>query len=663
MNISTGSTPIEYTSKSVFNKPTTVVLTKTDDAYVDLSVGRNGADLLVDLEGAETAANKKDLYIVDAKGNVATIDLKTPEGQKFVADLKNSIKGMGDHFKLSSVTIPTSGKVKVQIMDKVTEQINTGSLHTKSADEILKTDAGKEILKTMGLETVPMDQWTNTEKAAVAFNIGILKNRSEYADQYTKLTDSSGNKLVFNDLSFNDMAISDYVTKHPKDMQMIATMIIQNPDQSLDEKTRILDKCGLGAYKPQLTNDKKQMALTKQIEADAKDYYTQMGGDPATMPNSFLSSIGDGSGSSGVAGTKGAGSVGVGYFMYDKDSSRNEMTIPIGATEDLELKLASYGNDFAGVTGKATIKIGSQELKFDMQDNKLILTSPKTLPDGITIDSRNNIKIDHKKYNGLDVEIKLESVPNDKNLLAAEAKNDRAYIDALSRAGLTGKTVASMNADQKRELMRELGGLDEVQIQVSSSEAIQLSKPVRANDLFGNDLFEAKYENMKGDDQKDFDNMSKTIPADVVNGVKSGQPYSLNNFFDAYGGGINPVGNTAAEKRASYGVPLVDGDKSRISVKSFTSDAPTTLSIGFNSISKDKADNLKASFEKAGFPIDSKKDNNPQLSAMRTASFIKELMIQKDPSLATADWSKVTLDVSIVGDKKVTFNMADIPPY
>lgn len=635
----------------------------------DQLINATGTLTVADIQGAQ---KHYDIYIAIKEGNkdvIKKIDLKS--NPEFLNNLIKEVQA-NPNFKLdaSNFLNPPPPPTPVSKADGSTIKTSLGTddfkkiLAAPTQDAMLKSDFGKNILLQTGIkDSDAIKTMTPEEKGSVAFNFGLVALRD---DILTQKTDSA----LFKQLKQEYPNISD-----------TDLMIMIDPDKEVGIKSRKISPDA----KKILQSPEFQMSITNAIYDKSAPFYQALGG-PDPMPKQYLAATGNGNKTQGIAFSDVNDSgVGSGFFMFDFNSKTNSqvnttpdaggfnpvsmktdsmltnknLSVTFPANDDLRVKLSTYGSE-TGATGQnqLTLKIGEIEIKGVIKNNAISLTPPLTDKAFTDYCTSQNLSYDESAYKQFLKEEKGIEIDDRQNITFKKEK-----FPTQPNLSIQYQCQSSVGVYN-----------DETQLQISCNSSISNGAKVKADGLFGTDLFKADKSLLKTEDEiQNFTDLANTIPNYLIADIKSGAPVNLTNFFDLTGGGVNDtdpsfpkdatskdpnISKTYDKMRSSYAEPgTTDKGESTIKIHSYTDPRGTHLADGMASIPSDKRKILTAAFADKGIGL-----NNDSLSALRTASFAKALLLEKDPTLKNSDFSKVTVDVKVDG-KVVTLCMADIPPY
>lgn len=637
----------------------------------DNVINASGQISVADIQGAK---GKADVFVATKEGdNVVLRKLDLKSNPAFLDNLIKKVQS-DPNFRLESgnflsppppptpVTEADGTKIKASLETPAFKDV----LAHPTQETMLGSDFGKNILLQTGIKNSDdIKTMTPEEKGTVAFNFGLAAVRD---DVKTK----GDNSELFKQVKAQYPKLSDTDIK---------TLV--DPDMEVGAKSRSVSP----EARAVLQSPAFQMQITQAIQTKSAPFYKALGGE-GTMPTQYLAATGNGNQTQGVAASDVRDhGVGSGYFMYDfkskttsninvtgprceaipmkTDSMLNNKNLSISFPDgdDLRVKLSTYGSE-ATATGenRLNLKIGTLDIKGTVQNNKISLKPPAPNEDK----AFDKFCADNRK------------TPNEgayREYLKAEKG-----VEIDDRQNITfhqEKFPTRPNLSVQYQCFSNVGSFnDETQLQIATNSTISNGAPVKADGLFGTDLFTADKSLLKPEEAKNFKALSKAVPDSLIGDLKSHKPVDASSVFVLEGGGVNTTdpnfqkdidrnkGNktelnkTYDQMRSSYATPDVNakGDPV-IKINSYTDPRQTTLKDGMASVPPDKAKKLEAAFKAQGIGL-----NNSSLSALRTASFAKALMQEKDPGLKAEDFANATIQVQVEG-KKVTLSLADVPPY
>lgn len=638
----------------------------------DNVINATGQLAVADIQGAK--ATKGDLFIATQDGSKVVlhkIDLKS--NPAFLDNLIKTVQS-DPNFRLESSNFLSPPPPPTRIEPVAGKEIKA-SLETPAFKDVLAhptqeamlgSDFGKNVLVQTGIkDSDAVKTMTPEEKGTVAFNFGLAAVRDD-------VKANGNNSELFKSVKAQYPKLSDADIK---------TLV--DPDMEVGAKSRTVSP----EARAVLQSPAFQMQLTEAIQAKSEPFYKALGGS-GPMPKQYLAATGNGNQTQGVAfsDVKDHG-VGSGYFMYDYKSKTNStvmvtagdvgrtqmktdsmlnnknLSITFPDNDDLRVKLSTYGSE-QGSTGenRLSLKIGSLDIKGTVKDNKISLTPPS--------------EHDDKAF---DKYCRDNSKPRVESTYRDYLKTEKG-VEIDDRQNMTfhqDKFPTRPNLSVQYQCFSHVGDYnDETQLQIASNSSISNGAPVKADGLFGTDLFKADKSLLKPEEAKNFKALSKAVPDSLISDLKSHKPVDASSVFVLEGGGVNTTdpnfqkdidrnkGNktelnkTYDQMRSSYATPDVNAKgEPVIKINSYTDPRQTSLKDGMASVPPDKAKKLEAAFKAQGIGL-----NNSSLSALRTASFAKALMQEKDPSLKAEDFANATIQVQVEG-KRVTLNLADVPPY
>jgi outer membrane protein OmpA-like peptidoglycan-associated protein len=406
--------------------------------------------------------------------------------------------------------IQKKNKKKGTEQDKISQEIEGKrigkALKNANLKYLLRDDLGtfsQKILSDLDIRDQNGDIKTPSEKnkisileaGAISFTLGMLRLRLQYFEDNPESKDlknlikKSKGKLKKNDkLSDISNTIVDEISikddsSRKRNKEKFINIIAWDPDLSISKKSEYIETIVNHSIKDvelkvDLYDPKFQASVISEIKSKGDKFFKKMielhwvdtdgkKDENVEMPDQLLAAVGDGTGSTGLAGSH----FGVGYFMYGKESKKN-LEIGFPTSGPLIVRLSAYGFDQAkgawaplnNEPTKVTVKNSNNELITVLNFQRIFESNRRRTHNMATIENiSNKIGVKQSKNEGtitLEIPIDFKSGSRGISFIteASAGDLDEIQIQFSTNGIIAQNSIIEMKIpEQKKEKLFKLG--------------------------------------------------------------------------------------------------------------------------------------------------------------------------------------------------------------
>ncbi|MCW3104339.1 MAG: hypothetical protein JWO09_2779 [Bacteroidetes bacterium] len=459
---------------------------------------------------------------------------------------------------------------------------------------LITKEVGRNTLEELGIKEgiSSSNKISALQAGALSYSFGMLRARNEYIANNSKKDKTGDYKGIDPLVASDESSVLDALSlaarykiiknqyeksdnaKFLAEKEKLVNLIITNPDMELINKRTAL---GMVEADPNLILDPdRQTALQGDLMKHALMFFEKMR-DPldwivipeklkkaeVLMPEQFLAAVGDMTNSAGLA--KSQAGVGIGYFMYSKESPDKEYTnngvdsgpsrnstlykdntinVNFQGNQAMEIRLSAYGFNETS----PGVPLNKHPTKVEIKaDGKVIFVGEFRRGSATRISNDPLVTFGTNDLAGTMTVILDESFR--KNTISIKTSTIEAYEYDPQTAMQKMYNQRSVHEQDTDEVQVQISTTGKILIPGSSEDKklicfIPVQPPsVDAKELFESSSFTADINYVQNaDQQKRITGFAAAINEqdikDIINGTKT-----LNDVFDLTGGGVNPETN------------------------------------------------------------------------------------------------------------------------